>query len=67
MSRSGERWTDEEIRNMISLYECGVTLGGIASIHHRPLGDVSIKLKTIGVVNIDPKLKLDQIASIRKE
>ncbi len=67
MSRSGEKWTDDEIRNVISLYQCGLTLGGIASIHHRPLGDISIKLKTLGIINIDPGMNLDQIASFKKE
>lgn len=67
MSRSGHKWSQDEILNMISLYESGVTLGEIATMLHRPLGDITVKIKTIGILNIDPKFNVSQISSIRKE
>ncbi len=66
MSRSGEKWTEDEIRNMTALYDSGLTIGGIASIHKRPIGDILVKLRTMGLITFDSTMKLDDIANTQK-
>lgn len=66
MNRSGHKWTDDEVSNIISLYDQGLTIGGIAAIHKRPIGDILVKLKTIGLLTFDSKSKLDDIENMRR-
>ena len=49
--KTGEPWTEDEDRKLLSAFDAGRTLSDLASIHERTLGAVRARLFKYGRIN----------------
>ena len=63
--RTGNKWSEEEVQNMVDLFEKGYKIKEIATIHQRNIGDISIKLKTLGLLRYPGFKTIQEIAEIK--